>query len=296
MNLTTLGVGIASGIGLGSAYALIAVSFNLIVASTGYFIFALESLVSIGGILTYAFSADEHIPMLLVAVLVCLIGVILGAALDFVAHRPFEGRVANVGLAVLLASIGLSIAIDATVGLIFGGNTQTVPDYVSASPLFVAGVAINPAYIVMLVAVLVVAIASELIFRRTSTGRNLRATHLDREGVGLLGLNVRLITTCVFAVSGLLAMFAGFLLTPITSASATTGSDLVIPAFAALAIGGFGSFRGAIGGSIAVGLVVGIVPLYVQAAYVNPILLAAIVVTLLLRPQGLFGRAAAREL
>jgi branched-chain amino acid transport system permease protein len=296
VNLTTLGVGIASGIGLGSAYALIAVSFNLIVASTGYFIFALESLVSIGGILTYWLAANEHVPMIPIAILVCIGGAILGAALDFVAHRPFEGRVANVGLAVLLASIGLSIAIDAAVGLIFGGNTQTVPDYVSASPIFIAGVAINPAYVVMLVAVLVVAVTSEVIFRRTATGRNLRATHLDREGVGLLGLNVRLVTTCVFAVSGLLAMFAGFLLTPITSASATTGSELVIPAFAALAIGGFGSFRGAIGGSIAVGLVVGIVPLYIQAAYVNPILLAAIVLTLLVRPQGLFGRSAAREL
>ncbi|MGO9954969.1 MAG: branched-chain amino acid ABC transporter permease [Solirubrobacteraceae bacterium] len=296
MSLTTLGVGIASGIGLGSAYALIAVSFTLIVASTGYFIFALESLVSIGGVLAYVLTADAHLPMIPTAILICLAGALAGTALDFVAHRPFEGRTANVGLYVLLASIGLSIAIDAAVGLLFGGNTRSVTDYVSASPLFIDGVAINPAYIVMLVAVVVVTVFSEIIFRRTSTGRNLRATQLDSEGVGLLGLNVGLVTTCVFAVSGLLAAFAGFLLTPITSASSGTGAALVIPAFAALAIGGFGSFRGAIGGSIVVGLVVGIVPLYVQAAYVNPILLAAIVLTLLVRPQGLFGTTAAREL
>ncbi|WP_249011412.1 branched-chain amino acid ABC transporter permease [Conexibacter sp. DBS9H8] len=296
MNLTTLGVGIASGIGLGSAYALVAVSFTLIVASTGYFIFALESLVSIGGVLTYVLSADAHLPMLLVGVLVCIGGLIAGAALDVIARRPFEGRTTNIGLVVLLASIGLSIAIDATVGLLFGSNTLNVPGYVSANPLIVDGVAINPAYVVMFGAIVVLTIVSEFVFRRTSTGRNLRATQLDSEGVRLLGLNVGLMTTCVFGVSGLLAMFAGYLLTPITSASATTGSGLVIPAFAALAIGGFGSFRGAIGGSIAVGLVVGIVPLYMQSAYVDPILLAAIVLVLLVRPQGLFGTTAARAL
>jgi branched-chain amino acid transport system permease protein len=296
VSLTTLGVGIASGIGLGSAYALIAVSFTLIIASTGYFIFTLESVVSIGGILTYVLATDAHLPTIATAALVCLAGAVVGALLDLVAHRPFEGRTTNVGLFVLLASIGLAIAIDAAAGLLFGANARSVPDYVSASPLVIGGVAVSPAYIVMVVAVCAVALASEVIFRRTSTGRDLRATHLDSEGIGLLGLNVGLLTTAVFAVSGVLAAFAGFLLTPVTSASATAGAALVIPAFAALAIGGFGSFRGAIGGSLVVGLVVGIVPLYMKAAWVNPILLAAIVLTLLVRPQGLFGTTAAREL
>ena len=296
MSLSTLGVGIATGLGLGGAYGLIAASFNLIVASTGFFIFALESVVSLGGILTYVMSVDWGLPMIPVAILVTLCGLLIGILLDLVAHRPFEGRTANVGLYVLLATIGLSIAIDATLGLIFGDSPRSVPDYVSASPLTIGGVAINPAYIVMIAIVAVVTLVSEIVFRRTDTGRNLRATHLDSEGVSLLGLNVGLITTGVFAAAGALAALAGFLLTPVTSAAATTGSALVIPAFAALAIGGFGSFRGAIGGSLAVGLVVGIVPLYISSNYVNVILLGAIVLTLLVRPQGLFGSTTAREL
>ena len=296
MSLTTLGVGIAAGLGLGGAYALIAASFNLIVASTGYFVFALESVVSLGGILTYVMTADWHLPMLLVAVLVGVAGLIAGGLLDVIAHRPFEGRTANVGLDVLLATIGLSIAIDAALGLAFGGSSRTVTDYVSASPVVIAGVDVNPAYMVMVAAIIVLTIVAEFVFRETSTGRNLRATQLDSEGVGLMGLNVGLMTTGVFAVSGALAALAGFLLTPITAASATTGAQLVIPAFAALALGGFGSFRGAVGGSLVVGLVVGIVPLYISSSYVNLILLAAIVGTLLLRPQGLFGATSAREL
>ena len=296
MSLSTLGVGIATGLGLGGAYALIAVSFNLIVASTGYFIFALESVVSAGGILTYVMTSDWHLPMIPTAALVAVVGCIAGALLELVAHRPFERRAADVGMYVLLATIGLSIAIDAAMALLFGGSTQSVQGYVSSSPVVIAGVDVNPAYIVMVAAVAVLTIAAEIVFRRTAIGRNLRAMQIDSEGVQLMGINVGLMMTGVFAVSGALAAFAGFLLTPVTSASATTGAELIVPAFAALALGGFGSFRGAVGGGLVVGLVSGVVPLYVQSSYVNLILLAVILGTLLLRPQGLFSTTRVREL
>lgn len=296
MNLTTLGVGIAAGIGTGSVYALIALSFTLIISSTSYFNFALESVVSLGGIMAYLLAADGHVPLAITAIIVCLGGAGLGAALEYVVHRPFVGRAVNVSLAVLLASIGASIAIDAIAGKAFGGSPRQVPAYVSASPITIAGVPINPAYIVMFVVVVVIAVGFEFMFRRTGVGRTLRATQADKEGAALLGLNVTGITVCVFAAAGALAALAGFLITPITDASASAGSSFVIASFAALAIGGFGSFRGAIAGGLAVGLIVNIVPIYINSSSVNPILLAIIVLTLVARPQGLFGRSAAREL
>ena len=296
MSLTTLGVGIATGLGLGSVYALIAVSFTLVIASTNYFNFALESVVSLGAIGAYVLAASLHLPIIPTLIIVCLGGAVAGALLDFIAHRPFEDRASNVGLAVLLASIGISIAIDAAAGLLFGTTPRSVPTYVSPSPIVIDKVAVNPAYIVMVVAVIIVAASLELVFRRTSIGRLLRATQGDREGAALLGENVNRVTTGVFAASGLIAGLAGFLITPITSASPSVGTTLVVPAFAALAIGGFGSFRGALGGGLAVGLIGGIVPLYANPQLVNPILLGVIFLVLVARPHGLFGKSAAREL
>jgi len=84
-------------------------------------------------------------------------------------------------------------------------------------------------------------------------------------------------------------LLAGFLLTPITSASATTGSDLVIPAFAALAIGGFGSFRGAIGGSIVVGLVEASTALILPPSLKSVGIYAVYLLVVFIRPRGLFG-------
>ncbi len=296
MNLTTFGVGLASGIGLGSIYALIAVSLNLVVASTGYFVFALESVVSLGGITYRILSGGHGLPLVLSLIVVAIGGALAGAVLEVVAHRPFVGRSRNVALPVLLASVGLAIAIDAAAARFFGSNPQQAPGYTSSHPFFIGSVPVSRSYVVMLAAVIVLAILLEFVFDSTNLGRRLRVLQADREGAALLGQNVKLITTAVFAVSGLLAAVAGLLVTPITAASPTVGSSLVIPAFAAIAIGGFGSFRGAIGGGIIVGLISGILPLYAAPSFLSPVLLGLIVVILVTRPRGLFALTASREL
>ena len=296
MNLTSLGIGLATGIGLGSIYALIAVSLNLIVASTGYFIFVLESVVSIGGIGYRILATDEHLPLAAAMIIVAAGGAVVGTLLEFVVHRPFAGRARNVALPVLLASVGFAIAIDAGLSEVVGSDPLQAPNYISPRPLIIHSVTVNKSYIVMFVAVAVLAVALEVVFGSTDLGRRLRVLQADREGAALVGQNVKMATTAVFAVAGLLAAVAGMLVTPITATSPTVGSGLVIPAFAAIAIGGFGSFRGAIGGGLAVGIISGVLPLYAAPSFLNPALLGLIVVTLVVRPRGLFAMTASREL
>jgi branched-chain amino acid transport system permease protein len=296
MDLTTFGVGLASGIGLGSIYAMIAVSFNLVVASTGYFMFALESIVALGGIFYRILGGQHGWPLPAAISVICVGGAATGAVLEIIVHRPFVGRTKNVGLAVLLASVGVAIATDAFAGTLVGADPSSAPDYVSPHPFVIDSVPVNRSYVVMLAVVTIIAVALEVMFGATTIGRRLRILQADREGAALLGQNVTLMTTGVFAVSGLLAALAGLLVTPVTSASPSVGSSLVVPAFAAIAIGGFGSFRGAIGGGLAVGLLSGLLPLYAAPAYLSPALLALIIITLVIRPRGLFGLRAAREL
>lgn len=296
MNLTSLGIGLATGIGLGSIYALVAVSLNLIVASTGYFVFALESVISIGGIAYRVLITDVHLPLAAAMVVVAAGGAAVGAMLELAVHRPFVGRARNVALPVLLASVGVAIAFDAGLSQLVGNNPVQAPGYISARPLLIQSVSVSKSYIVMFIAVVALAVCLEVVFGSTNLGRRLRVLQADREGAALLGQNVKLATTVVFASAGVLAAVAGMLVTPITASSPTVGSDLVIPAFAAIAIGGFGSFRGAIGGGLAVGLISGILPLYASPSLLNPTLLGLIVVTLVIRPRGLFALAAAREL
>jgi len=240
--------------------------------------------------------ADWHWHLYLAIPVLCIGGAVAGALFDYVAHRPIEGRTKNVTIAVLLATTGLAIAIDAAAGLWFGDTPRDTPAYVTPSPINIFSVPVPVYYAVMIAVVAVVVIAFEIVLRFTAVGRGLRAMQEDREGLSLLGFNVKVRTTMVFALSGLFAALAGFLITPVSSSSPQVGTQLVIPAFAALAIGGFGSFRGAIGGGLVIGLIVGIVPLYLPVASVNPILLILVVAVLVVRPTGLFGARAAREL
>ena len=296
MNFVVLGVGIASGIGQGSVFALIALSFSLVIASTGFFVFAFESVVSLGGIFAYLLVQDYGVPIIVAGVLVCVIGMVMGLLLDLIVHRPFERRSARVDVSVLLASIGVAIAVDAAAGRLFGSTPRYMPSYISPSPIFVGSIPVQRSYIVMLASVVVVIAVLEIVFRKTSVGRDLRAIQGDREGAALLGQNVVRTATWVFALSGFLAAGAGFLVLPVTSASAGAGSSMVLPVFAALAIGGFSSFRGAIVGGLIVGLISGVLPVYVATYLVPIILFAVIVLALIVRPQGLFSPRQARQL
>jgi branched-chain amino acid transport system permease protein len=296
MDLTTFGVGVATGLGLGSIYALIAVGFSLVVASTGYFMFALESIVALGGIFYRTLAGGHGWPLAVALPIVCIGGAVCGAVLEIVVHRPFVGRARNVGLPVLLAGVGVAIAVDALAAQVVGSDPKSAPSYISPDPIMFGSVPVNRAYVVMFATVIAIGIVLEIVFRATTIGRRLRILQADREGAALLGLNVKRTTTAVFAVSGLLAALAGLLVTPVTSASPSVGSSLVVPAFAAIALGGFGSFRGAIGGGLVVGLLSGLLPLYIKPAYLSPVLLGLIIATLVARPRGLFAVRAAREL
>jgi branched-chain amino acid transport system permease protein len=290
MNLTSLWIGIESGIALGSIYALVGLGFTLVVASTRLFIFALESLVSGSGIAAYLLVNDDHWPTAAVVAVVCVGGALVGVIFDLIVYRPLNHRVKDLGLAVLIATIGISIAADGLLNISFGSNSLSVDPYISPVPFFIDHVPIQKAMLVMVGVLLIVVLTSEIVMAKTHLGAQLTVLQEDPTAARLMGMSVNTMITGIFAVSGLLTALAGFLITPISFASYDVGSTLMIPTFAALAIGGFGSFRGAVVGAMIVGLFEGLAPLKISPNDVNPLLLIIMVLILLARPQGLFGR------
>lgn len=296
MTSQTVIVAIITGLAVGSVYALIGLSFNLVIAATGFVNFAIETLVSAGGIAAYILLNERGLPVVAAVVIIAAGGLLAGSLLDVLVRRTVDGRVANVGRAVLLATVGISVAADALLTQLFGGSSRQVKPFVSAVPVHVGGIPVPPTYMVMIAVMLVIALILEVTLRITSAGRQLRALQEDRVAAELAGINVGFYTTTVFAISGLLAAVSGFLITPISFASPSAGSTLIIPAFAAVALGGFGSLRGCIAGGLVVGLVGAIVPLWLPPDSVDPILLGTMTLILLARPGGLLGARALREI
>jgi branched-chain amino acid transport system permease protein len=290
MDVATFGVGVETGIALGGVYAIVGLAFNLIYAATRLFIFCLEAVVALGGILTYVVMEDWGGSWLLAVVLCVIVGVVVGACLDLVCRRMLVGRAREFHAAVLLVSIGLSIAADAALGLTFGASPKQVPGYVTSTPFYLGDVPVQWSYVVIFGVAVAIAVVVEIILRATRTGHWLRVIQDDVETAQLLGIRVGVVNTGVFVVAGVLACVAGFLVTPISGASSQAGVHLILPAFVALALGGFGSFRGAVVGGLVVGLIDGIAALYLEPPTVTAMIFAIVVVVLLIRPIGLFGR------
>jgi branched-subunit amino acid ABC-type transport system permease component len=282
-------LGIVTGLGLGSIYALIALSYTLILAASGVFNFAQGSVVALGTLAAYYLGSVLHIPFVALVIASLGVGAMVGALTYTLAVQPFTKQLGNLTHLTLVSTVGLGLAFSAALSLAFGSDTHTVPSYAGNQPLLIAHLPIQPIYIVMFVTAGVISVGMDQVMARTKLGLVFRATVLDREGATLMGISSRRVAVSAFVVAGCMAALAGVLIAPATSASPSVGNDLALYGFTAMAFGGYGSFRGAILGGLAVGMVGGLVPVFTNPHLTTPIAFLLLLVVLVIKPVGLFG-------
>lgn len=295
MNLQTFFITLESAVALGSVYALLALSFTLVYASTGYFHLGVGAFVTLGAVGSYVGTVRLGLPWIFTVIVVVLAVAILGIVSEPIAVRPVRGRTRNENFAVIVSTLAFMIVINSLIELSFGGNSLMVPDYLSGAPFQIGNVPIRRIYVIMVGALIVIAFLLELVLRRTGAGRIMRAAQDDSAGLELLGVSFRRVVIGTFGLAGALAGLAGFLVSPVSFASAFVGTDLLVYGFAAMAIGGFGSFAGTMLGGLVVGVVVAFEPNYLPTQLADPIVLAVALAVLLVRPTGLLGRRQLRE-
>jgi len=301
MDYTLLFIAVVTGLGFAAIYVLIAISFTLILASSGVFNFAQSVPVGLAGIVSYLATSQYGWPPLVAAAAAVALGSLAGFVTYLVAVRPALGRGNFFTETTLLTTIGLGTAASALVAYMFGSEARPVQSYITTTPVAIGDAPLRPVYVVMIVVAAVATMLVDRVMRRTEMGHVFRLTLEDREGAQLLGVNTYKVIAYTFVVAGALAAVAGFLIAPVIGASAFTAQHLAFYGFAGMTIGGFGSFAGALAGGSIVGLIVGITPAYTDPALATPLVWAAMVLILLLRPSGiagaggLFGAASARE-
>jgi branched-chain amino acid transport system permease protein len=143
------------------------------------------------------------------------------------------------------------------------------------------------------VVTLAIVIAVEMFVRHSSSGLYLRMTFEDPEGAGLEGTSVVKVVLVSFAVAGAIAAIAGALIVPVTSASTQLANSFGLYGFAGMAIGGYGSFQGALAGGLFVGIVNALVPVWLNVDLAPAIIYALLILVLMFRPQGMFGKTGA---
>ena len=301
MDFTLLFIAIATGLGFAAIYVLIAISFTLVLASSGVFNFAQSIPVVLAGIAAYLLSTKGNWPALAVVAAVLVVGGLCGMVTYGAAVMPALSRGNFFTETTLLTTIGLGTAVSALIAHYFGSEARPVESYVTSAPLSIFGAPLRPIYLTMVVLAIVISLSVDRVMRKSQVGHVFRVTLEDRDGAQLLGVNVRRVMAYTFVIAGALAAFAGFLIAPVTGASAFSAQNLALYGFAGMTIGGFGSFSGALVGGVIVGMITGITPAYANPALATPLVWFAMVIILLIRPSGiagaggLFGAAASRE-
>lgn len=291
MTTTAIALGFVTGLAFASIYVLIAISFTLVLAASGVFNFAQGSIVMLGTIASYLLGVRMGWPQLAVASAIAGMGVLVGMLNHLLAVRPAIGRTRSFTHTTMLTTLGLGTGVNALVALLFGSDSYRVPAYVPEDPLVLFGIPLRPTYLVMIAVGASVTIGVELMVRRTSLGHMLRVTLEDPDGALLLGIDTKKVIALAFGLAGAMSGLAGFLIAPAIGASSFTAQELAFYGFAGMAIGGFGSFAGSLAGGVVVGLVVGVTPTIGNPHISVPLLWGIVVLTLLVKPSGLWGAA-----
>jgi len=277
---------LVSGFAIGCIYALTSLGFVITFKSVGILNFAYGEMVMLGAFFATTLVVSLKMPLILGLLLVMIAMVGVGIVFAFGVYRPLRNKPVRT---VVIATIGVSIALQALALIIWGPYPRSLPTLGAPEPINVFGVSILPHNLYIFGITIAVMVLLWLLYAKTSIGWKMQAVAQDAEAARLMGINVDFIIITTWVLSALLGGLAGFLLAPLFFITITVGFAAMLKAFAACIIGGFGSFPGAIVGGLFVGLAESLLAGYVSTAYKDALTFALLIVILLFLPQGLFG-------
>ncbi len=284
-----------AGLAVGSVYGLIALSYTVVFNSTAIFNIAQGDLMMAGVLVSYFCLDRWHLAQILTLVIIVAVVVALSLIEERVAVRPFVARPA-VGLGWFIATLAFSLVIETIASIIYGQNPVVpIPGAFGNGTVVIAGVHVATKFILAFVVMIVVMVALEVFYKRTWLGTAMRGVAEDREVAALRGIDALRISRLAFLIAGLVTALAAFVVAPIVSADVTVGLTYGLKGFIALAAGGFGSLRGCVIGGLLLGVAEQMFDLYVSSNYEILAGLILVLLVLAVRPSGLFGTRAVRE-
>lgn len=286
-----------TGLGLAGLYLLIAAGLSLIFGLMDVLNFAHGAFLTIGAYTAWlvAASLPASTAIGVTFTVALLAGVAMGAAVAALMEIGLVRRLYGQHVGQVLLTVGLLLAVTALVRAMFGSDPLTfpVPAWMNEVTV-VAGARIANSRFVTIAAALAVYLGLMAFLRHTRYGLVIRAGVENRAMVQALGINVTRAFTVVFALGGALAALGGVLTgTFFGTITADQGTSLLIFAFIVVIIGGLGSIRGSAVAAVLVGLLQQYANYYALVGAGDLIVVLLLAGVLLVRPQGLLGKAVA---
>lgn len=278
---------IINGIAIGGVYVLIALGLTIVFGILGIAHFAHGSVSMFGGYLTFFLATQHGIPLALAIAIALITGMVLGVLIELLTYRPV--RNAN-HINAFIVALGLTMMVEGANLQFFGAEQIVIPT--GATRVFsIDGVTLPELRLYVILAAAALIAAMTVFVEKTKTGQAIRAVAENRDAAILMGINVQLIPLVVFAMSTALGVAAGVMVGSLFAIAPGVGEGLVVKGFAVPILGGLGSIPGAVVGGIVLGITEALAAGFISSAYKDVIAFIVMIVVLLLRPQGLMGRA-----
>ena len=278
------------GLVFGAALGLLALGLTVIFGLLGVMNFAHGELYMMGayaGIVVIGLTGSFWLALVAAPVIVGVLGAITEAA----TLRPLYRREPLYGL---ILTFGLALVFREGVRQIWGGDMRRIlPPFPGSTPLL--GMTYPDYRLFLLGASSVLLLAIWLFFTRTRAGIIVRAAVQDAEMLDGLCVNVPRVFTLTFAGSAALAALAGLLLAPVFTVYPQMGVEMILLAFIVVILGGMGSMGGSVIAAFVIGLAQSLFSLWMNPQRVAIAIFGIMIVVLIVRPRGLFGREGVLE-
>jgi len=278
---------ILGGIAQGSIYALVALSMTVLYRATTIVNFGQGDLVMVAAFGVYVGVVLLGLPFALSVIAVLLLMFALGLGIERWLMRPIR---TSPHLSLTMMTIGFGYLLRGIVRYFWGRSVLPIPEVFDFDPIILGDLVITADNIAVLVAVIAVLGMFFAVFYGTTLGQLVQAVFQSERGAQLIGMNVRRFHSIMWGVGALMGAITGVLIAPLTMLDPDLGAGVLMKAFAAMTLGGFGSLPGCVVGAIALGMSEQLLGAYVSTKLIDITAYLVIVLVLVARPSGLFGR------
>ena len=278
---------VVGGIETGSMYALAAMGLVLIYQTSKIINFAQGTLGMFNAYICTAFIMQFGLPLYIAVPAAMVFAMVLGALID---RGLMNGRKHITALSREMISLALSIIFQGLAPMLFGANETSFSKFISASAVDIGGVKVLPNSFLIIGITFVIMVALFLILDKTKLGLAVRATAANPTTARLMGVPTKMVTMGAWAVATALGCLAAVMVAPLKNVTVSMMDSIHLNSFIAAVLGGFSTFYGPVVAAFIIGIANNLFGYYISTKWALPFLYALILLFIVLRPNGLFGK------
>ena len=279
------------GVTIGVVYGIVALGISLIYSGLDIVHFAHGEFYMFGAFFGLVFAHQYDVPYWLAILCAMIVTGILGIFIERVFYRRLTragGGYTVAGMGMIICGFGMSVVLQNIAFLTWGADAEPFPVNFGM-PYQIGEIFLPKSYVVTAIAALVLMAGLHVFLKKTKIGLAVRAVAQNKEIAFLMGINVPLMISLIFGIACAIAAAAGVLIGPMQSVQVEMGYLMLMKAFAAAVVGGFGSLPGAILGGLLVGIFENLGAAYISGSHKDIYAFLLLILVLMFRPQGLLG-------